>query len=97
QWLSMVPGLTGQYIRRAFLSRALAACSDTAVVEWGTTLARAGARLDAHAYVGPACRLGLVHIERDALIAAGVHIPSGPSTHRIDDLSTPIPHPAPPH
>jgi virginiamycin A acetyltransferase len=90
QWLSLVPGLSGHYIRRAFLSRALAECHDTAVVEWGTTVSRADSRLGAHAYVGPGCRLGLVHVERDVLIAAGVHIPSGPSTHQIDDLSRPI-------
>jgi acetyltransferase-like isoleucine patch superfamily enzyme len=90
QWLSMIPGVTGQYIRRAFLSHALAGCHDTALVEFGTTMSRAGARLDAYSYVGPGCRLGLVHIERDVLIAAGVHIPSGPSTHQIDDLSKPI-------
>jgi len=90
QWLSMVPGLLGQYIRRAFLSHAIAGCADTAVVEWGTTVSRAGSRFDAHAYVGPGCRLGLVHIEHDVLIAAGVHIPSGPSTHQMDELSKPI-------
>jgi virginiamycin A acetyltransferase len=90
QWLSLIPGLSGQYIRTAFLGYALARCDQTAVVECGTTISRAGTRLDAHVYVGPGCRLGLVHVERDVLIAAGVHIPSGPSTHQIDDLSRPI-------
>ena len=90
QWLSLIPGLSGHYIRGAFLSHALDACHATAVVEWGTTLSRAGCRLDEHVYIGPGCRLGLVHIGRDVLIAAGVHIPSGPSTHQIDDLSRPI-------
>jgi acetyltransferase-like isoleucine patch superfamily enzyme len=32
----------------------------------------------------------LVHIERDALLAAGVHIPSGPHTHGSADLETPM-------
>jgi virginiamycin A acetyltransferase len=90
QWLSLIPGLTGQYLRRAFLSHALARCHETAVVECGTTMSRAGARIDEYAYIGPGCRLGLVHIERDVLIAAGVHIPSGASTHQMDDLSRPI-------
>jgi len=90
QWLALLPGVSGQYLRRAFLSRALDACHETVVVEWGTTIARAGSRFDAHAYIGPACRLGLVHIERDVLIAAGVHIPSGSSTHEFSDVSRPI-------
>jgi acetyltransferase-like isoleucine patch superfamily enzyme len=90
QLLALVPGLLGQYLRRAFLRHAIAGCHATAVVEFGTTFSRAGARLDENAYVGAGCHLGLVHIERDVLIASGVHIPSGSKTHEIDDLTRPI-------
>ena len=90
QLLALIPGIVGQYIRRAYLSRTIAACHKTVTIEFGTTISRAGTRLDAHAYIGPGCHLGLVHIERDVLIAAGVHVPSGAHTHRIDDLSQPI-------
>jgi virginiamycin A acetyltransferase len=90
EWLALVPGLTGQYLRRAFYSRALAHCHHTVTIEAGTVFSRAGARLDEHVYIGAGCRMGLVHIGRDALIASGVHIPSGGSTHRIDDLTTVI-------
>jgi len=90
QLLALVPGLAGQYVRRAFLRRAIRSCHTTAVIEYGTILSRAGARFDEHAYVGPGCRLGLVHVERDVLIAAGVHVPSGPLTHRFDDPARPI-------
>jgi acetyltransferase-like isoleucine patch superfamily enzyme len=88
--LSLVPGLAGQYLRRAFLQRALAACHKTAVVEFGTTFSRTGARLEENVYVGPRCHLGLVHIERDALLAAGVRVPSGGRTHGVDNLAAPI-------
>ena len=90
QALALVPGIIGQYLRRAFLTRALASCDWTATVEYGTIFSRAGARIGAAAYIGPACHLGLVHIEQEVLIGAGVHIPSGPETHGIDDLSRPI-------
>ena len=90
EWLALVPGLGGQYLRRAFYSRALARCHHTVAIEAGTIFCRAGARLDEHVYVGGGCRLGLVHIERDVLVASGVHIPSGASTHQIDDLTTVI-------
>ena len=46
-------------------------------IEFGTIFSRAGARLDEHVYIGPGCHLGLVHLERDVLIASGVHMPSG--------------------
>src|SRR5919198_4808466 len=82
QALAWLPGLVGQYVRRAFLMRVLAGCHHTAVVEFGTIFSRSGARLDENAYVGPRCHLGLVHIERDALLAGGVHVPSGGGRHR---------------
>ena len=90
QALALVPGILGQYLRRAFLARTLAFCDRTATVEFGTIFSRTSARIEAYAYVGPRCHLGSVHIERDVLLAAGVHVPSGPNTHGIDDLSTPI-------
>jgi virginiamycin A acetyltransferase len=90
QLLSLVPGLTGQYIRRAFLSRTIEACHHTVVVEFGTTFSRAGARLDENVYIGPACHLGLVHVEANVLLASGVNVPSGANTHRTDDHVRPI-------
>jgi len=81
QSLSLIPGLVGQYLRRAFLQHVLAHCASTATIEFGTIFSQAGARIDANAYVGPRCHIGLVHIERDVLIAAAVHIPSGAHTH----------------
>jgi virginiamycin A acetyltransferase len=90
QWLALIPGLTGQYVRRAFLSRAIAACHHSVVIECGTTLSRAGATFGENVYIGPGCALGLVDIGRDVLIAGGVRIPSGGKTHRIDDRVVPI-------
>jgi acetyltransferase-like isoleucine patch superfamily enzyme len=90
QALALVPGLTGQYLRRAFLARTLAACHHTATIEFGTIFSSTGARLDEHVYVGPRCHLGLVHVERDVLIAAGVHIPSGGHIHGSGSSSAPF-------
>src|SRR5262245_59202002 len=90
QLLALVPGLPGIYLRRAFLQFALAGCASSVTVEFGTLFSQAGARLDDHAYVGPGCHLGLVHLERDVLLAAGVHIPSGGATHGTDDAGIPI-------
>lgn len=90
QLLALVPGLPGQYLRRAFLAFAIAECHHSATVEWGTTFSRAGARLGPNVYIGPNCDLGLVHVEEDALIGAAVHIPSGGMTHGFDDPAIPI-------
>ena len=90
QALGLVPGITGHYLRRAFLARTLASCHWTATVEFGTLFSSAGARLDENVYVGPRCHLGLVHLERDVLVGAGVHITSGTATHGTEDVSRPI-------
>jgi acetyltransferase-like isoleucine patch superfamily enzyme len=90
QTLSNIPGLVGEYLRRAFLTHAITHFDRSATVQFGTLFSQAGARLDANVYVGPRCHLGLVHLERDVLLAAGVHIPSGGNTHGIEDPERPI-------
>ncbi len=90
QWLALFPGISGEYLRRAFLARTIAGCASTAVVSFGTVLSKAGARIDENAYVGASCHLGLVLIERDVLIGSGVHITSGKQTHGTKDLTVPM-------
>lgn len=87
---AIVPGLTGQYLRRAFLSRALRSCGANATIEFGTIFSSAQASIGDRAYIGPRCHLGWAVIEQDALLAAGVHVPSGARTHGTADLLTPI-------
>ena len=90
QMLSLIPGLIGQYLRRAFLARVLrGGCAPSAAIEFGALFSQVEAQIDENVYIGPRCHLGSVHIERDVLIAAGVHIPSGPHTHGTDP-SAPI-------
>jgi virginiamycin A acetyltransferase len=90
QALACLPGLPGVYLRRAFLNCVLTQCDRTAEVHFGTLFSQAGARIGENVYVGPRCQLGLVHLEREVLLAAGVHIPSGGKTHYFDDPDTPI-------
>jgi acetyltransferase-like isoleucine patch superfamily enzyme len=81
QTLGLLPGVTGEYLRRAFLSRVLDRCAPTSVIGYGALFSQAGSRIDDFVYIGPRCHLGLVHLERDVLLAAGVHVPSGRHTH----------------
>jgi acetyltransferase-like isoleucine patch superfamily enzyme len=90
QALARVPGLRGQYLRRAFLPFVGVRCHPSATICFGTTFSKVGAVLDQNVYVGPGCHLGLVHLEHDVLLAAGVHIPSGAQTHGTADPHLPI-------
>jgi virginiamycin A acetyltransferase len=88
--LSMIPGLIGQYVRRAFLARVLRRCHPTASIGFGTLFSKAGASIGANVYIGPRCHIGLAIIEDDVLLAAGVHITSGAQTHGFGDLGLPV-------
>lgn len=88
--LSLAPGLIGQYLRRAFLAWTIESCHPSASIGFGTVFSKAGARLDANCYIGGHCHIGLVHVQRDVLIASGVHITSGARMHGTDDPSRPI-------
>jgi virginiamycin A acetyltransferase len=90
QLLAMVPGLAGQYVRRAFLAQTLARCASSAVVEFGTLFSAAGARIDENVYLGPRCHIGLAHFERDVLVGPAVHVPSGRHTHGTGDPAVAI-------
>jgi virginiamycin A acetyltransferase len=90
QMLALVPGLVGQYVRRAFLAQALDACHATATIEFGTLFSKAGARIGERAYIGPRCHLGLVEIGRDVMLGPCVHVPSGPMTHGTGDPDRPM-------
>jgi len=90
QALALIPGLVGQYLRRAFLAHAIASCHETAAISFGTIFSQTEARIDAHVYVGARCFLGRVHLERDVLVGSGVHITSGRRTHGTADTSVPM-------
>ena len=45
QSLAWLPGLVGQYIRRAFLRQAIAHCATSAAIEYGVLISQAGARI----------------------------------------------------
>jgi acetyltransferase-like isoleucine patch superfamily enzyme len=90
QTLAGVPGLTGVFLRRAFLGLVLTKCARDAEISYGTLLSQTGAVIEGNVYVGPRCHLGLVHLGKDVLLAAGVHIPSGGQTHFFADPGVPI-------
>jgi virginiamycin A acetyltransferase len=90
QALALVPGICGEYPRRAFLACTLAGCHSTVTISFGTLFSQCEARLDERAYVGPGCSLGLVHLERDVLLGAGVHVTSGRHTHGTSEVGASI-------
>lgn len=90
QAASLIPGVFGSYVRVAFLGRALAQCSSSCCVTFGTVFSDTRARIGDNVYVGAHCNIGWAEIGHDTLIGSGVHLISGRMQHRFDDASVPI-------
>ena len=82
QFLSLFPGRTGSYLRRAFYRRTLVACADDAHIEFGTVLAHQEVSIGAGVYIGTFCSLGKVAIRENVMIGSNVDILSSRHQHR---------------
>ncbi len=90
QALSLVPGLSGVYLRRAFYRLVLDRCAGDACLSFGTVFSHPTAQVGRHVYVGVFCCLGDVILEDDVLVASHVSIANGSRQHGIDRLDVPI-------
>lgn len=90
QAFSLLPGLTGQYLRRAFYALVLPRCEPGCCVTFGTIFSHPTARLGRDVYIGAHCSIGDVTIEDDVLIASHVSIMNGSGQHGITRLDVPI-------
>jgi acetyltransferase-like isoleucine patch superfamily enzyme len=90
QAFSLLPGLTGVYLRRAFYRLALRRCGKDACLSFGTIFSHATAEVGDRVYVGAFCCLGDVTLEDDVLLGSHVSVPNGGDQHGIDRLDVPI-------
>jgi len=88
--LGLLPGLTGNHIRRAFLHLTIEECHPSASIGHGTLFSKAATRIEENVYIGARCHIALAYFGRDAMLAPGVHVTSGPHTHGFDDPVQPI-------
>lgn len=90
QFLSLFPGLIGNYLRWAFYRLTIAGLGEDTCISFGVTLADPGIRIGRGVYIGAYCNLGLCTIEDHVLFGTGVHVMSGFSQHGFSDLSVPM-------
>src|SRR5437868_13734765 len=90
QALSLFPGLSGAYLRRAFYRLVLPRCDTGACLSFGTIFSHSTAEVGRNVYVGPFCCLGHVTLEDDVLLRAHVSIMNGAAQHGIERLDVPI-------
>jgi acetyltransferase-like isoleucine patch superfamily enzyme len=90
QAFSLVPGLCGIYLRRAFYRLVLPRCAADCCLSFGTVFSHPGAEVGRGAYVGLYCCLGDVSLGDDVLIGSHVSIMNGGAQHGIERLDVPI-------
>ena len=90
QFLSLAPGLPGDYLRRAFYRRTIDACAEECSIQFGTILSTSGVRIGYGVYVGANCNIGHCAIGDDTLLGSNVTILSGKRQHNFARLDIPI-------
>lgn len=88
--VSLLPGLPGIYLRRAFYRLVLGQCGKDACLRLGVVISHPTAQIGRSVYVGPFSTLGDVTIEDDVLISSHVSIVNGGLQHGIDRLDIPV-------
>lgn len=90
QGMSLLPGLSGVYLRRAFYGLVLPQCGTGSVISFGTVFSHPTARVGRNAYLGVFCCLGDVTLEDDVLVGSHVSIMNGSRQHGIERLDVPV-------
>lgn len=90
QAFSLLPGLCGVYLRRAFYRLVLPECGDGACLTFGTVISHPSAHIGRNVYVGAFCVLGDVTLADDVLLGSHVSIINGGAQHGIDRLDLPV-------
>ena len=90
QAFCILPGLTGEYLRRAFYQLGLARCGQDVCLTFGTVISHPTATLGDRVYIGAFCVLGDVTLEEDVLLGSHVSIINGGAQHGIERLDIPV-------
>ena len=90
QALSLLPGLTGVYLRRSFYRLVLTRCERGTSIGFGTVFSHPRAEIGRNVYTGCYCSLGDVNLGDDVLLGSHVSIINGGGQHGIDRLDVPI-------
>jgi virginiamycin A acetyltransferase len=90
--LSIWPGITGGYVRRAFYRLTLRRCARDCSIGFGTVFATPTAEIGPGVYIGTYGNIGHATIGADTLLGSNVTILSGRQQHHFDRLDIPIRH-----
>lgn len=90
EYMSLLPGMFGVYMRFAFYRQVLPECADDACVSFGTVFSHPGLKIGRSVYVGNFCSIGDVTLGDDVLVASNVSIMNGSKQHGTERLDIPV-------
>ena len=90
QAMSLLPGLCGIHLRRAFYYMVLPRCDADSCLSFGVIFSHPSVEIGRSVYVGPFCCIGDVTLEDDVLIASHVSITNGSAQHGVARLDIPV-------
>lgn len=90
QFLSLLPGKFGHFIRKNFFRFSMDNCHPDCLIGFGSLFSHRATEIHKGVYIGPQCNIGKSRIEKNCLLGSGVHILSGKGQHNFEDLETPI-------
>ena len=90
QLFSLIPGITGAYLRRAIYRFVFQGCEPGVWISFGSVFSHSTCSLGRNAYIGMFCCLGDVALGDDVLVGSHVSIINGSGQHGTDDINRPI-------
>ncbi|MGE4421873.1 MAG: hypothetical protein AB7D39_06215 [Pseudodesulfovibrio sp.] len=92
QLLAVVPGRIGCYLRMAFYRRTLTACSDSAIMEFGSYFSHWDVTVGDDVYISAYCIVARCVIEEGVMLSAYTHVLDGGHQHGIKDCTVSFQH-----
>jgi len=90
QFVSLLPGLSGEWFRRAFLQWVTGLKLSDCCFSFGTTFSDPRIIIEDGVYLGRDCDIGYTYIGHNCLLGSGVHILSGLQQHVFENGDIPI-------
>lgn len=85
EFLSLIPGKFGRYLRNAYYWMTLQSCPLDCCLIFGSTFTHSGTVVGHRIYVGAYSRVGLATIGDDTLFGDHIHLLSGKHQHSFED------------
>ncbi|MCP5004879.1 MAG: acyltransferase, partial [Planctomycetes bacterium] len=90
QLLSLFPGISGNYLRKAFYRATMTRCDSECAIFFGTIFSQVDTEIGKGVYVGANCNIGRSKIDDHCTLGSNVHVLSGKRQHNYDNVDVPI-------